>query len=120
MIRRPPRSTLFPYTTLFRSCQLGALYLAVGDRVQLIPADVEGLPRDEHDLSRTARTHGVLTSDVEPPLLLHGEFHAALLPNGIEQRLSRRRHGREQSLCVDGDRQGLRGDRPRGRILCDP
>src|SRR3712207_9011604 len=24
MIRRPPRSTLFPYTTLFRSGQLGA------------------------------------------------------------------------------------------------
>src|SRR5258708_29515199 len=24
MIRRPPRSTLFPYTTLFRSPQLGA------------------------------------------------------------------------------------------------
>src|SRR2546430_6754689 len=23
MIRRPPRSTLFPYTTLFRSCGLG-------------------------------------------------------------------------------------------------
>src|SRR5258708_9972442 len=23
MIRRPPRSTLFPYTTLFRSCQGG-------------------------------------------------------------------------------------------------
>src|SRR2546425_2457464 len=25
MIRRPPRSTLFPYTTLFRSLQLGSL-----------------------------------------------------------------------------------------------
>src|SRR2546430_15463261 len=25
MIRRPPRSTLFPYTTLFRSAQLGVL-----------------------------------------------------------------------------------------------
>src|SRR5260370_29658867 len=25
MIRRPPRSTLFPYTTLFRSMQLGAV-----------------------------------------------------------------------------------------------
>src|SRR2546430_12659518 len=25
MIRRPPRSTLFPYTTLFRSCRPGAL-----------------------------------------------------------------------------------------------
>src|SRR3712207_7195543 len=23
MIRRPPRSTLFPYTTLFRSCSVG-------------------------------------------------------------------------------------------------
>src|SRR2546430_12307062 len=23
MIRRPPRSTLFPYTTLFRSCRIG-------------------------------------------------------------------------------------------------
>src|SRR3989441_13069602 len=28
MIRRPPRSTLFPYTTLFRSVRIGAL--AVG------------------------------------------------------------------------------------------
>src|SRR3712207_7269992 len=26
MIRRPPRSTLFPYTTLFRSCQTFAVY----------------------------------------------------------------------------------------------
>src|SRR3712207_8540660 len=26
MIRRPPRSTLFPYTTLFRSADIGALY----------------------------------------------------------------------------------------------
>src|SRR2546422_6550921 len=32
MIRRPPRSTLFPYTTLFRSCSVGehgALYTVV-------------------------------------------------------------------------------------------
>src|SRR4051794_41499520 len=28
MIRRPPRSTLFPYTTLFRSDQFGELLLA--------------------------------------------------------------------------------------------
>src|SRR2546425_6373943 len=43
MIRRPPRSTLFPYTTLFRSeytrfgiyamdCLIGALQRAGGDR----------------------------------------------------------------------------------------
>src|SRR3712207_8591448 len=30
MIRRPPRSTLFPYTTLFRSRGVGASNLAIG------------------------------------------------------------------------------------------
>src|SRR3712207_9150629 len=30
MIRRPPRSTLFPYTTLFRSTQVGLDVLAAG------------------------------------------------------------------------------------------
>src|SRR3712207_7118144 len=29
MIRRPPRSTLFPYTTLFRSVRLGDDWMAV-------------------------------------------------------------------------------------------
>src|SRR2546430_13451616 len=28
MIRRPPRSTLFPYTTLFRSVSVGSLHAA--------------------------------------------------------------------------------------------
>src|SRR5438477_7845619 len=31
MIRRPPRSTLFPYTTLFRSGLVAAFYLRVQD-----------------------------------------------------------------------------------------
>src|SRR5260370_25563347 len=38
MIRRPPRSTLFPYTTLFRSRTLadnGTVSFADGDRVTL-------------------------------------------------------------------------------------
>src|SRR2546427_8788188 len=30
MIRRPPRSTLFPYTTLFRSHRVGRLHLEAG------------------------------------------------------------------------------------------
>src|SRR5256885_10329231 len=29
MIRRPPRSTLFPYTTLFRSCRTSGFELAL-------------------------------------------------------------------------------------------
>src|SRR5574340_1095644 len=32
MIRRPPRSTLFPYTTLFRSCVQKPMFLSRGDR----------------------------------------------------------------------------------------
>src|SRR2546425_9717295 len=32
MIRRPPRSTLFPYTTLFRSRLRGARYLGARER----------------------------------------------------------------------------------------
>src|SRR3712207_7916063 len=35
MIRRPPRSTLFPYTTLFRSLGLGPQLLPVGLHVRL-------------------------------------------------------------------------------------
>src|SRR3712207_8017243 len=37
MIRRPPRSTLFPYTTLFRSDPVGAV--AEVDRVQVVAED---------------------------------------------------------------------------------
>src|SRR5256885_6569221 len=33
MIRRPPRSTLFPYTTLFRSIEVGEHVLGVHDVV---------------------------------------------------------------------------------------
>src|SRR3989449_5473537 len=32
MIRRPPRSTLFPYTTLFRSEHIGAVTQKIGPR----------------------------------------------------------------------------------------
>src|SRR3712207_7286476 len=34
MIRRPPRSTLFPYTTLFRSSAVDASASGVGDAVR--------------------------------------------------------------------------------------
>src|SRR2546421_3655622 len=43
MIRRPPRSTLFPYTTLFRSLNLSAgaarSHCKRGDRAQHVAAD---------------------------------------------------------------------------------
>src|SRR2546427_4230868 len=36
MIRRPPRSTLFPYTTLFRSVRLRAADERLGERLGLV------------------------------------------------------------------------------------
>src|SRR5689334_23713513 len=51
MIRRPPRSTLFPYTTLFRSCSLAMDMRA--DSVPDVPADSmrTGRPRSEEHTS---------------------------------------------------------------------
>src|SRR3712207_7091552 len=43
MIRRPPRSTLFPYTTLFRSVELAECRGRLPDRMELIEA-YYGLP----------------------------------------------------------------------------
>src|SRR3712207_5707022 len=40
MIRRPPRSTLFPYTTLFRSRSVGS-QRALGRRAPKSPADLD-------------------------------------------------------------------------------
>src|SRR5258708_17629927 len=47
MIRRPPRSTLFPYTTLFRSLR-GAAGVPAGAEHRL-------LPRARHELQGDAR-----------------------------------------------------------------
>src|SRR3712207_9386984 len=51
MIRRPPRSTLFPYTTLFRSHVVGgdALDALVADLVE-VHGRVEGQPREDRHL----------------------------------------------------------------------
>src|SRR3712207_7050823 len=43
MIRRPPRSTLFPYTTLFRSCRIVPCPTC-GQRNR-VPAAAAGTPR---------------------------------------------------------------------------
>src|SRR5258708_24595818 len=39
MIRRPPRSTLFPYTTLFRSCEMMNITYNIG--IYKIPENVK-------------------------------------------------------------------------------
>src|SRR3712207_7325574 len=78
MIRRPPRSTLFPYTTLFRSAGAGV-------------DDVRGVPRAaEPDLE-----HG----DVDRGVGERGERHA-------RQHLEERH--RPRGARVDQDRKSTR------------
>src|SRR5690554_7280407 len=70
MIRRPPRSTLFPYTTLFRSVTLefenipvdAARYLA--QRVGVFPsADVLRIAQDRGIEKQTLRDAGLPVTD---------------------------------------------------------
>src|SRR2546430_12595956 len=58
MIRRPPRSTLFPYTTLFRSRQAVADRLSQGfAQIQSsVEAQLAGGRREQTDDLREART----------------------------------------------------------------
>src|SRR2546430_10432030 len=54
MIRRPPRSTLFPYTTLFRSPRDAGRRLGAGQR----PRELGGRDaRDPRDLRPARRVH---------------------------------------------------------------
>src|SRR2546427_7132971 len=46
MIRRPPRSTLFPYTTLFRSVAASSSLSENGERLLGV---MEGIPRDTNN-----------------------------------------------------------------------
>src|SRR2546429_3744791 len=62
MIRRPPRSTLFPYTTLFRSDELVDRDRAIEDALRGPPQDVDGL-RDALPELRCGRREAELRSE---------------------------------------------------------
>src|SRR2546426_3954952 len=46
MIRRPPRSTLFPYTTLFRSREISKMRLDLGGKKKSMQRSVESLQNE--------------------------------------------------------------------------
>src|SRR3712207_8960800 len=64
MIRRPPRSTLFPYTTLFRS-DLGLLLIdeeqkfgvSVKERLRQLKVNVDTLRSEEHTSELQSRQY---------------------------------------------------------------
>src|SRR3712207_8121559 len=60
MIRRPPRSTLFPYTTLFRSARARAVAALRHERGQAVHGARHGAPglgRVRDDLARRSEEH---------------------------------------------------------------
>src|SRR5689334_15763804 len=64
MIRRPPRSTLFPYTTLFRSPSCRARRVGNGGKRRRIERKTRGLPRLLRRSERGAETRAFR----QPPL----------------------------------------------------
>src|SRR2546429_3658527 len=101
MIRRPPRSTLFPYTTLFRSRVELLAHLLVGDSVEGDVEKEELLLQLRLHLAahrpwprRGARVVGqVVTPAVRDPLVGGDrpgeEILQNALPIGLEQRVGR-------------------------------
>src|SRR2546422_2932511 len=100
MIRRPPRSTLFPYTTLFRSLLASVWRKSIGIDQRMTRATVIAIPvwRDRKS-TRLNSSHGYISYAVfclkkkkrlRPPLLRQvcDERHPALQRqvNGRQQR----------------------------------
>src|SRR3712207_6960774 len=58
MIRRPPRSTLFPYTTLFRSTVAGGLALALSEGLRKKVLDALFGAEEEFEYTSTTTPAG--------------------------------------------------------------
>src|SRR5256885_16950584 len=96
MIRRPPRSTLFPYTTLFRSRRLaaeGKLPTAIpAQRIVRLPAKS---PRPRRALDMSCRVEGCTNRSRGPRAGFICDQHRAEL-SADEQRAARERWNARQ------------------------
>src|SRR3712207_9189161 len=88
MIRRPPRTTLFPYTTLFRSVRVGEA-LDVGREAQRRDVALLHLeePITELVLDRSQGDRRELVDDVERAALQVGVGRALLRVDPVLERL---------------------------------
>src|SRR5688572_21522279 len=117
MIRRPPRSTLFPYTTLFRSPDLSLMsqgenaYLVLRGVFHVSPLALGGLSIDG---KLTFSNNAYLKLPTEW-IMLHGELAIGSVAAPLAPRLLRcgRHHGVNQER--DTRPKILKGDRPRRR-----
>src|SRR5438034_6210573 len=79
MIRRPPRSTLFPYTTLFRSRVALQANRVLRRALAVLPVQTVGDPQPLHHLS-----DGSEAERVQPQVI--GQVHEQLRRAGIRSR----------------------------------
>src|SRR2546422_11313210 len=96
MIRRPPRSTLFPYTTLFRSREGDAAlaHLAFGQRMVAVVA------HERRQVKGDGKARLALLQEiVEPPVGVFGGGEAGELAHGPDFSPVHRR--------VDAAREGI-------------
>src|SRR3712207_9092316 len=93
MIRRPPRSTLFPYTTLFRSVLVGVNLLREGldlpevSLVAILDADKEGFLRGETSLIQTI---GRAARNVGGKVLMYADKETEAMRRAIDETDRRR------------------------------
>src|SRR3712207_6823581 len=117
MIRRPPRSTLFPYTTLFRSHVGRRVPRRQPRRRYLLLAR---LPRTLRGLRTRPTQVGFirvkLTGSNPPPLQLRAEEEER---GGDHEREGRDQQRRREVLCrgLDAERGGERGERGEVSLL---
>src|SRR2546429_6680282 len=99
MIRRPPRSTLFPYTTLFRSAHIDKFLAAqVAEKQSALPVSSEcavlvDLRSEEHTSELQSRLHLVCRLLLEkkkkqtlPPMRIVTRVYSDLCEHDIARR----------------------------------
>src|SRR5690242_21904533 len=83
MIRRPPRSTLFPYTTLFRSVFSSGLMLALKSGVMAAETIDEGLSANDLSPARFTEYGRSLRQGIENMRKLRSEEHTSELQSHV-------------------------------------
>src|SRR5256885_8451213 len=96
MIRRPPRSTLFPYTTLFRSRD-GALQGATAEEAFFVKCDRTTMTQDDLDNGRLIAIVGVAPVDRKSTRLNSSHLVISYAVFCLKKKKDSREHDRQRN-----------------------